>query len=169
MAHNHGAVAVDDAAHGVNHEHCTPYASLTGYPTTSAQALQLESGQNIELREDLTALSAELHRLQTLQQEQQRVQSVEPSPVEPVSQPEASAASPTVDAADGGAAIAEEQAQRLRSVWRCIACCIWPLLYTAAGCLVSPSDFRFARHRRQLVSCCGIAGDGDTSAAVRGS
>ena len=47
-----------------------------------AQALQLESGQNTELRDDLTALSTELHRLQTEQAATQQAQASSPSPPE---------------------------------------------------------------------------------------
>ncbi len=88
------------------------------------QALQLESGQNTELRDDLTALSAELHRLQMLETEREQAQSqprpVELSPAEPApSLTEVPAASDTAEAVfsqpDGLAASAEE-AQRLRLV-----------------------------------------------------
>ncbi len=94
------------------------------------QALQLESGQNTELRDDLTALSAELHRLQTLETEREQAQSqpqpVEPSPVEPApSLTEAPAASETAEATvsqpDDSAASVEE-VQRLRLVCGCSVC-----------------------------------------------
>ena len=86
------------------------------------QALQHESGQNAELREDLTALSAELHRLQTLQREQPQPQpeTAEPSPSEsapelpePLADPQAAEAAAGVNA---DLAAANEEAQPLRLV-----------------------------------------------------
>ena len=94
------------------------------------QALQLESGQNTELRDDLTALSAELHRLQTLETEREQAQSqpqpAEPSPAEPaVSATEAPAATEAAEAAvstPGGLAASEEEVHRLRLVCSCSSC-----------------------------------------------
>ena len=86
----------------------------------NAQALQLESGQNIELRDDLTALSAELHRLQTQQAAAQQAQASVPSAPQPAPLPvDDSAVSPTAEdtAADAQASTAaQEEAQRLRRV-----------------------------------------------------
>jgi hypothetical protein len=116
------------------------------------QALQLESGQNIELRDDLTALSAELHRLQTEQATQQQAQTCAPSPPQPASllAVERPVSFPAAEDAPTDAqalSAAQEEAQQLRQVR---ACC-----FPKTACQYSHFRFRSRSAVGRLVYQCG--------------